>query len=64
MHKKVGSKFKGGLEGKGLETIEKIKWNNQGKEGNKVTDCFSSCILKCRLIGFQARKVSGPVGFQ
>lgn len=64
MHKKVGSKFKGGLEGRGLETLEKTKWSNQGKEGNKVTDCFSRLSSdwfsrqKCHLMVFK------PEGFQ
>lgn len=62
MHRKVGSKFKGGLEGRGLETMEKTKWSNQEKEGNKVTDCFSRLSSdwfsrqKCHLMVFKPER--------
>lgn len=63
MSKKVGSKFKGGLEGRGLETMEKTKWNNQGKKGNKVTDCFSRCIFKMSSEWFSSQKGFRSSGF-
>lgn len=63
VHEKAGRRFKSGLEGSGLGTTVKRKHSNQGKEGNEVTDCFSSLYFKMSP-GFQARKVSGPVDFQ
>lgn len=63
MHKKLGSKFKGGLEGRGLGTMEKTKWNNQEKAGNEVTDCFSRLYFKMSPDWFSSQKGFRSSGF-
>ncbi len=62
VHEKAGRRFKSGLEGSGLGTTEKRKRNNQGKEGNEVTDCFSSLYFKISPDGFWVQWISSNDG--
>jgi len=54
--KKAGSRFKGGLEGRGLGTMENRKCNSQEKEGNEVIDCFSRLYFKMSPDWFLSQK--------
>lgn len=56
VYKKAGSGFQSGLEGAGLGTTEKRKCNNQGKEGNEVTDCLSRLYFKMSPDWFSSQK--------
>lgn len=53
-----------GWKAEGWETWRKESATIKEKKGMKSLIASQGCILKCHLIGFQARKVSGPVGFQ
>lgn len=46
VHGEAGSRFKAGLKGRGSGAVEKRKQDNEGKEGNEVTDCFSRLYFK------------------
>lgn len=63
VHNKVGSEFQGGLEGRGFESMEKTKWNHQGKEGNKITNCFSRLYFKMSSDWFWSQKGFRSNGF-
>lgn len=47
-----------------LKPWRKLNGTIKEKKGIKSLIASQGCILKCHLIGFEARKVSGPVGFQ
>lgn len=65
VHERAGSRFKAGLKVReGREPWRKESRTMKEKKGMKSLIASQGCILKCHLIGFQARKVSGPVGFQ
>lgn len=53
-----------GWKAEGWEPWRKESATIKEKKGMKSVIASQGCILKCHLIGFQARKVSGPVGFQ
>lgn len=63
MHKKAGSRFKGGLEDRGLGTMQNKKCNNQRKEGDEVTDCFSRLYFKMSPDWFSSQEGFRSSGF-
>lgn len=62
--KRQAAGFKVGWKAQGWGPPRKESATIKGKKGMKSPIASQGCILKCHLIGFQARKVSGPVSFQ
>lgn len=62
VHERAG-RFKAGLKVRGLGAMEKRKQDNEEKEGNEVTDCFSRLYLKMSPDWFSSQKGFRSSGF-